>query len=93
VEVEVKDGCSYQEEEEIPGSYGGIVGEFGRLYVKTEKIDKKIGRGLNRALELRNKARYDFKIQISEEQTKGVIELAGKLKEFLSERVRKWKKL
>jgi len=59
----------------------------------TEKIDKKIGRGLNRALELRNKARYDFKIQISEEQTKGVIELAGKLKEFLSERVRKWKKL
>jgi len=33
-------------QDDLPGSHGGIVAGFGKLYVKTEELDKSIGREL-----------------------------------------------
>jgi len=37
----------------IPGSHGGIVSEFGRIYVMSGEISRDIGRKLSHALEMR----------------------------------------
>ena len=55
------------------------MGEFGKLYIKTEKIEREIGRRLNNALDLRNKARYVYNAEISALQAEEVIKLAEKM--------------
>ena len=65
--------------DEIPSSHGGVVGEFGKLYIKTERIEREIGRRLNKALDLRNKARYVYNAEISALQAEEVIKLAEKM--------------
>lgn len=64
---------------DIPSSHGGVVGEFGRLYVKKEKVAREFGRGLNKALALRNKARYVYDVQLSVAEATEVIEVATKI--------------
>ncbi|GFP22650.1 hypothetical protein HKBW3S44_00588 [Candidatus Hakubella thermalkaliphila] len=64
---------------DIPTSHGGIIGMFGELFVKTEVVPNQIGRGLNRNLQLRNKARYDFHALITKEDAEKAIDLAKKL--------------
>ncbi|MEM2193522.1 MAG: HEPN domain-containing protein [Candidatus Methanomethylicia archaeon] len=64
---------------DIPGSHGGIIGEFGRIYVLTGKIDRELGRLLSLSLEKRNKARYNARMEVSEEEAKTILEAAGKL--------------
>lgn len=71
------------EMEELPSSHGGVIGEFGRLYVKTENVPKELGRRLNRGLEVRNKARYDFNADISKERAVELIELAKRMVSLL----------
>lgn len=44
---------------ELPGSHGGVVGEFGRLYALAGKASRELGRRFSLALELRNRARYE----------------------------------
>lgn len=44
---------------DLPGSHGGLISKFGEYYVKTKKIPQELGRKINQALALRNKARYD----------------------------------
>jgi uncharacterized protein (UPF0332 family) len=60
----------------IPSTHGGIIGEFGKLYIKTEMIDRNIGRNLNKALDLRNKARYIYNAEISFAEAEEIIKLA-----------------
>ena len=69
--------------EELPSSHGGIVGEFGRLYVKRGKAPKALWRRLNRGLETRNKARYDFNAEINREKAKELIKLAEEMQVLL----------
>lgn len=73
--------------DELPGSHGGIVGEFGKLYVKTGKVSKEAGRRLNKSLEVRNKARYEFSADISEEKAQEIIKLAEEIKTLLADKV------
>jgi len=67
----------------IPKSHGGVVGEFGKLYIKTGLLATKIGRQFNSALEIRNKARYDFHSQITREIANDILNLAKYLIQML----------
>jgi uncharacterized protein (UPF0332 family) len=45
--------------EALPRSHGGYIHKFGELYVVKGEVEREIVTKLYRALELRNKARYD----------------------------------
>jgi uncharacterized protein (UPF0332 family)/predicted nucleotidyltransferase len=74
-------------EDDLPGSHGGIVSLFGNIYIKKGEIEKEIGRKLNIALELRNKARYKPNEIFSKEDALFVIDLAKTLLEALSKKL------
>lgn len=63
-------------------SHGGIIQQFGRLYVTTGIVDKEIGKKLYRALDLRNKARYDATYIATEEEASIILKLVEKLKDI-----------
>lgn len=63
-------------QDDIPGTHGGIVSLFGALYAKTGEADPELGRRLNRALEVRNEARYRPGARLTEEDAEEVIRLA-----------------
>lgn len=65
--------------EQVPKTHGGIVRKLGELYVKPALIAKEIGRDLNRALQIRNDARYDLHADIDAEKAKKVMAAAEKL--------------
>ncbi|MFH1881979.1 MAG: HEPN domain-containing protein [Planctomycetota bacterium] len=65
--------------DDLPGSHGGIVGKFGELFVKTKEVDGSVGRGLNRALQLRNWARYKWETKIGKDEYEEVYSLVEKL--------------
>ena len=74
-------------QDDLPGSHGGIVASFGQLYVKTEELDKSIGRELNRNLQLRNVARYKPDSLLERQDAEGVLKLARELITRLSEKI------
>ena len=84
-------GLLLLEMDELPTSHGGIVGEFSCLSMKAGKVPKELGRRLNRGLELRNKARYDydFNAVVSEGDAIRLIELARRMGELLAEKSRR----
>jgi uncharacterized protein (UPF0332 family) len=45
--------------EALPRSHGGYIHKFGELYVVKGEVEREVITRLYRALELRNKARYD----------------------------------
>ena len=61
---------------DLPGSHGGIALRFGELFIKTEELDRVLGRKLNQALDLRNQARYKYTARISKDDAQSVYELA-----------------
>ncbi|MCS7178984.1 MAG: HEPN domain-containing protein [Anaerolineae bacterium] len=68
-----------RKQDDVPGSHGGIVSLFGALYVKTGEVDAELGRRLNRALQLRNEARYRPGARLTKEDAEEVIRLAQAL--------------
>ncbi len=66
-------------QKDLPGSHGGIASLFGQLYIKTEEVDRELGRNLNRALELRNRARYRIDASFTKEEAHSVIGLAWEI--------------
>lgn len=73
--------------DELPGSHGGMVGKFGELYVKTGLLPGALGRRLNRGLEARANARYNYAAQITEETAQEVITLAEEMMAHLERAV------
>ena len=65
--------------DDLPGSHGGVVGKLGELYVKTGLLPGTLGRRLNRGLEARANARYNYAAQITEEMAEEVIHLAREM--------------
>lgn len=65
--------------ETLSSSHGGLIGQFSRLFIVTEIIDKEIGRNLHLSLELRAKARYKLPVQISKEDAEFVLSIAEKI--------------
>lgn len=72
---------------DVPTSHGGIVRKLSELYIKPVLIPEKISRRLNRALERRGKARYDFHANISQQDALEVIELARELMKILEDKI------
>ena len=62
--------------EPLASSHGGIVGQFGKLFVLTGIFDQQTGRNLNLSLDLRGKARYKPGAQLSRSDAEIVISLA-----------------
>jgi len=63
-------------------THNGVISSFGKEFVKTAIFDKKFGKGLNDAYDLREDGDYEPCDKISEEQAKTYFNLA---KEFLEE--------
>lgn len=57
-------GLLFLKMEEMPKSHGGIVQMFGKEYVVPGLAPSELGHRLNVHLQLRNKARYDFRARI-----------------------------
>jgi uncharacterized protein (UPF0332 family) len=75
--------------ERLARSHGGIVQQFGRLYVKDGPLKREIGRSVGRALRLRGMARYDPRAQITSEDAKAVFKTAQELLSFLEKEYEK----
>jgi len=78
-------------ENPLASSHGGIVGQFGRLFVLTGKVQEHLGRNLNLGLDLRAKARYKPRTQLEVRDAEFIIKLSRELlniakKEFLEKR-------
>jgi uncharacterized protein (UPF0332 family) len=63
----------------MPSSHGGVILKFGEIYIKTDKLPKKLGRHLNQALAMRNKARYDRHAVVGKTEAEFVMELTAEM--------------
>lgn len=63
----------------LASSHGGIVGQFGRLFVLTKRVPEPLGRNLNLGLDLRAKARYKPRAQLETKDAEFIINLAQEL--------------
>jgi len=63
----------------LASSHGGIVGQFGKLFVLTKKVPEHLGRDLNLGLDLRAKARYKPGGQVQQADAEFIIRLAQDL--------------
>lgn len=68
-------------------SHGGVVGQFGRLFVLTGEVPARLGRNLNLSLDLRASARYKPKALLSHQDAKFVVNLAQSLLGFAQKRL------
>ncbi len=66
-------------QDDIPGTHGGIGSLFGALYAKTGETDPELGRRLNRALEVRNEARYRPGARLTLEEAREILHMADDL--------------
>ncbi|MEW6103536.1 MAG: HEPN domain-containing protein [bacterium] len=74
-------------QDDLPGSYGGVVTLFGRLYIKTNEVALEIGHKLNIALRIRNEARYKPNALLTKENAQEVIGLAEDLIKFILRKI------
>ncbi|MFQ6082337.1 MAG: HEPN domain-containing protein [Candidatus Aminicenantia bacterium] len=72
----------------LASSHGGIVNQFGKLFILTNQIESQIGKELHRALRLRAHARYKPKTQISQEDAEFIITLSKKLLKITQEHLK-----
>lgn len=63
----------------LSSSHGGIVAQFGKLFVLTRELPQELGRNLNLSLELRAKARYKPRTDLSQTDVEVVVSLAAEL--------------
>ena len=63
----------------LSSSHGGIVGQFGKLFVLSKKVPEYLGRNLNLGLDLRGRARYKPRVQLQAEDAEFIIDLAQEL--------------
>jgi len=71
--------------EAIPKRHGGIAQKFGEFYVRTGVFPPEIGRNAGKFLTLRNRARYDFQAEITQEHAENVIAFARTILKGLDE--------
>jgi uncharacterized protein (UPF0332 family)/predicted nucleotidyltransferase len=71
----------------LSSSHGGIVTQFGKLFVLTGEFPQELGRNLNLSLELRAKARYKPRTDLSQTDAEAVVGLAGELLKISRQRL------
>lgn len=72
----------------LASSHGGIVGQFGKLFVLSREVDAQFGKGLNKSLRLRGQARYEPMIELTPEDAEFVIALTENLLTFAQKRLK-----
>ena len=73
--------------EDIPRRHTTIVQQFSRLYIKTGKLPREIGRKINLGLRLRNQARYERHREITKEDAGTMLGLAKELLQALEDKL------
>lgn len=73
--------------DDLPSSHGAVVAKFGELFVKTKQLNASIGRGLHKALQLRNQARYKWETKMNKEDYKQIYTLAKNLHQFADKKI------
>lgn len=63
----------------LASSHGGIVGQFGKLFVLSGKLPEHLGRNLNLGLDLRAKARYKPRAQLESRDAEFMINVDEEL--------------
>lgn len=63
----------------LASSHGGIIGQFGKLFVLSKKVPEHLGRDLNLGLDLRAKARYKPRTKLELKDAEFIINLAQEL--------------
>lgn len=71
----------------LSSSHGGIVTQFGKLFVLTGELSQELGRTLNLSLELRAKARYKPRTDLSHRDAEVVVSLAEELLKIARQRL------
>lgn len=66
----------------LAASHGGVVAQFGKLFVLTKELPREFGRNLSLCLDLRASARYKPKAQLKVEDAEFVIDCTEKLLRF-----------
>ena len=77
-------------QDDLPGSHGGVVSLFGQLYVKTDEIEKEVGRNLNTALRIRNEARYRPNALLTAQNALDILDLARRLIRIIDEKINEY---
>jgi len=72
----------------LASSHGGVVGQFGKLFVLTQEGPEHLGRNLNLGLDLRAKARYKPKAKLDAKDAEFIINLAQELMTFAKEKLK-----
>jgi uncharacterized protein (UPF0332 family) len=75
--------------EALPRSHGGYIYRFGEIYVVHGEVGRDIITKLYRALEIRNKARYDPEYRPVEADADEVIQTYRELKEIAYRAIKK----
>lgn len=66
----------------LASSHGGIIGQFGELFVKSGKVNREIGKDVHKALTLRAQARYVPAAKLDRADGEFVVSLAKKTLEM-----------
>ena len=74
------------EKKSITKTHGGLVGAFGESLILTGEIPKETGKNLNKSLELKNKARYDYHA-IDRDHVDFVCHMAKQIITWLQEKI------
>lgn len=73
--------------ESLAKTHGGLIAQFSRLYVASGEVEKNVAGKLHEASMLRNRARYDPRVVLTEREARKVMELATRLLKKLREEV------
>lgn len=73
--------------ESLASSHDGIVGQFGRFFIKTGRLGPEVGRNLNLSLALRAKARYQPGASLEISDGEFVVSLAEELLHFAEKEI------
>ena len=75
---------------ELPRTHRGLIQQFSQVLIKKEKtIRPDLGRSLNRALDRRNKSRYDPQAALTEADARVVLQAAERLIQALEAELEK----
>jgi len=69
----------------LPTSHGGVVTKFSEIYIKERKVQRSLGRALNKSLALLNKFRYDRHAIIGPKEVEEVRNLAEEITRILDQ--------
>lgn len=78
-------GCLCLKLQKTPATHKGVIQKFSEYYVKTDILEREIGKKLARGLRYRNLARYEKEIEIIKKQAEETVELAIILQRFLQQ--------